>query len=45
MQNKELLNVIGVLGDGDAVKQILHGTYNFPSGMDEYTKLVLFCSL
>lgn len=51
IQNERLLEDVGVLGNGEAVKQILHGTYEFPPGTDDYTKLllteaaVLFCSL
>ena len=51
MSNPKLLEDVGFTGDGDAVMSILQGTYEFPPGTDEYTKLllleaaVLFCSL
>eukprot|EP00956_Cyclotella_meneghiniana_P019077 scaffold32390_cov56-Cyclotella_meneghiniana.AAC.2 len=52
MANPQLLQDVGFAGDGDASESILHGgTYEFPLGTDEYTKLlmleaaVMFCSL
>jgi hypothetical protein len=51
MQNNKLLEDVGFTGDGEAVKAILQGTYDFPPETDVHTKLlfteaaVLFCSL
>jgi hypothetical protein len=51
MVNPTLLRDVGFAGDGDAIESILRGTYDFPSGTDDYTQLllleaaVLFCSL
>jgi hypothetical protein len=51
MANPTLLHDVGFAGDGPVIEAILHGTYEFPPGTDEYTKLllleaaVLFCSM
>ena len=41
MANAQLLSDVGITGDGPAMLQILGGTYTFPPGTDEYTKLLI----
>jgi hypothetical protein len=38
MPHNKLLSVIGFTGDGEAVKAILAGTYEFPPGTDPWTR-------
>ena len=41
MSHNKLLSDIGFTGDGEAVKAILAGTYEFPPGTDPWTRLLL----
>jgi hypothetical protein len=41
MSNPTLLKDVGFGGDGEAIESILRGTYDFPEGTDQYTKLLL----
>ena len=51
MSNPELIRSVGLTGNGPDVDAILNGTFEFPPGTDEYTKLlmleaaVIFCSI
>jgi hypothetical protein len=41
MDNEVLLSDVGIAGNGPAMLQVLQGTYDFPPGTDEYTKLFI----
>jgi hypothetical protein len=42
MDNEVLLSDVGIAGNGSAMLQVLiQGTYDFPPGTDEYTKLLI----
>jgi hypothetical protein len=41
LQDERLLNDFGYLGNTEATRQVLEGTYVFPDEMDDHTKLLL----